>query len=409
MAHAIANTVRSVAGSSLTTIAGFVALCFMSYTLGLNLGVVMAKGVLLGVIGSVTLLPSLILLFDKPLEKTMHRAILPKMDRFARLITKRSWIFLIVFVVLIVPALYGYLNVDEYYDLGQSLPDDMDFAIASDKLSEDFDIATTHMTLVSTDLSQKETNEMIDELDAVDGVTQTLGLNSLLGVDVPEDIIPDSAKEVLESDNYQLLLINSEYHVASDEVNNQIDELGAILKSYDSNAILIGEASCTKDMISITDHDFDVVTIISVIAIFIIIAAQIRKPARYSRRSNRVCDLHQSRYPVLYGPITAVHLADLHQHNSAGRYGGLRNPHDEPIYERTRFGHTQARGRHHRAFDFDAVDYRQRTRIICGNDRRRDLFQHRYHPIDVRTHGARCDHQHAVRHLRVAGFVHAAR
>jgi len=272
MAHAIANTVRSVAGSSLTTIAGFIALCFMSYTMGFNIGIVMAKGVLFGVIGCVTTLPALILLLDKPLERTMHKPLLPRMDRLANFIAKRSWIFLILFAVLTVPAFYGYLNTQTYYYLGKSLPDDLQFVIANSKLEEDFDIATTHMALVSADLSQKETTQLIDELDAVDGVKQTLGLESLIGSDVPEEMVPSSVKNLLQSDKYKLLLITSQYKVASDEVNNQIDELNTILKRYDGNAMLIGEASCTKDMISITDHDFDVVTAISIVAIFIIIA-----------------------------------------------------------------------------------------------------------------------------------------
>jgi predicted RND superfamily exporter protein len=276
MAYAINNTLRSVAGSSLTTVAGFLSLCFMTYMLGFNLGIVMAKGVLLGVIGCVTLLPAMILLLDKPLEKTMHKALMPRFDRLAGFIVKRSWAFLIVFALLIAPAVYGYSHTQTYYELSKSLPDDMSYAIANTKLSEDFDIATTHMALVSADLSQKDTTKMIDEMNAVDGVRQTIGLDSLIGPDVPEDILPDSLKNVLESDDYKLLLINSEYKVASDAVNNQVDALNAILKSYDQNAMLIGEAPVTKDMISITGHDFDVVTAISIVAVFIIIAFTLR-------------------------------------------------------------------------------------------------------------------------------------
>lgn len=272
MEHAIVNTVRSVTGSSLTTIAGFIALCFMTYTLGFNLGIVMAKGVLLGVIASVTLLPSLILIFDKPLEKTMHRSILPDMRKLSKGITKHAFIFLVIFFLVIGPALYGYLHAEKYYDLAQSLPSDIDYVIANSKLSEEFDIATTHMALVRSDLTQKQMNDLIAQINAVDGVNATIGLDSVIGTDVPEDVIPDTLKEVFESKDYKLLLINSEYKVASDEVNSQIDRLESILKSYDSNAMLIGEAPCTKDMISITDHDFDVVTMISIAAIFVIIA-----------------------------------------------------------------------------------------------------------------------------------------
>jgi predicted RND superfamily exporter protein len=272
MAHAINNTLRAVAGSSLTTVAGFIALCFMTYTLGFNLGIVMAKGVFLGVIGCVTTLPAMILLLDKPLEKTMHRALMPKFNRLADFIARRSWIFLIVFAILIAPAVYGYSHTQTYYELSKSLPDDMAYAIANTKLSEDFDISTTHMALVSADLSQKDTAEMIADMSAVDGVKQAIGLDSLIGPDVPEEILPNSIRNILESDEYKLLLINSEYKVASDSVNNQIDEVNTILKGYDKNAMLIGEAPVTKDMISITGHDFDVVTAISIAAVFIIIA-----------------------------------------------------------------------------------------------------------------------------------------
>ncbi len=272
MVHAISNTVRSVAGSSLTTIAGFIALCFMSYTLGLNLGIAMAKGVLLGVIGCVTTLPALILVFHKPLEKTKHRPLLPKFDKLASFITNRSLIFLVVFVLLIVPAFIGYLNTEKYYELGKALPQDLEYVVANSKLTDNFDISTTHMALVSSDISQKEMTDLIKEIDDIDGIKSSIGLNSVLGSDVPEAILPASVKNVFESDKYKLVLISSQYKVATDEVNNQIDRLNAVIKSYDPNAMLIGEAPCTKDMINITGHDFDVVTIISIIAIFFIIA-----------------------------------------------------------------------------------------------------------------------------------------
>jgi len=272
MSHAIANTLRSVTGSSLTTIAGFIALCFMSYTLGMNLGLAMAKGVLFGVIGSVTILPAIILVFHTPLEKTMHRPILPSFEKLSGFVTKRSYIFVIAFVLLLAPALYGYVNAEKYYELGKSLPQNLDYVIANSKLSEEFDIATTHMALVSSEISQKDMSEMMEQIDNTDGVKASLGLDSVIGTDVPKEILPDSVKDVVENDQYRLLLISSEYKVASDEVNKQIDELNAILKSYDQNAMLIGEAPCTKDMIKITDHDFDVVNVISIAAIFLIIA-----------------------------------------------------------------------------------------------------------------------------------------
>jgi predicted RND superfamily exporter protein len=272
MAHAITHIMRSIVGSSLTEIAAFLSLCFMSYMLGLNLGIVMAKGVLLGVTASLTLLPSIILLFDKPLEKTMHKPLIPKLDRLGGIVAKRFWIFLIIFAVLVFPALYGYIHAEKYYELSKGLPKDLEYAVANEKLSNDFGVSTTHMALVSSGITQKDMKTMISQMDKVDGVKYTLGLNSVLGTDVPEDIIPNSIKGELQNDQYRLLLINTQYHVASDEINSQINKLDSIIKSYDKNAMLIGEASCTKDMINMTDRDFKVVEIISIAAIFLIIA-----------------------------------------------------------------------------------------------------------------------------------------
>ena len=274
MATAIQETLTSVVGSSVTTIAGFAALCFMTFTLGRDLGIVMAKGVLFGVIGCVTVLPSLILLFDKPLQKTKHKSLIPDMSRFARGVTKVFPVFLIGFVLLLVPALYGYnkTNDEVYYDMGQCLPEDMEYVIANSKLSEEFNIASTHMVLVDAGLSSKSVRSMIQEMETVDGVKYVLGLESVLGSRVPEEILPDSIREILESDRWELLLINSEYRVASDAVNSQIDSLNTILKKYDANGMLIGEAPCMKDMIETTDRDFKVVNTVSIIAIFIIIA-----------------------------------------------------------------------------------------------------------------------------------------
>ncbi len=272
MAHTISNTVTSVVGSSITTVAGFIALCFMSFTLGRDLGIVMAKGVLLGVIGCVTTLPAMILLFDRILEKTKHRTLLPDMNRFASGITHHSWIFLIVFAVLLIPSVYGYSNTGVYYDLGDSLPKDMEYVIANTKLQDDFDMASTHMILADAKMSSKDAQSMLREIDKVDGVKFSIGLNSLLGSQVPEEVLPDSIKNVLKSDRYQLILVSSKYKVASDEVNAQVDSINNILKKYDSSGMLIGEAPCTKDLITITDHDFAVVDAISIVAIFLIIA-----------------------------------------------------------------------------------------------------------------------------------------
>lgn len=273
MAHAISATLTSVVGSSITTIAGFLALCFMSFTLGRDLGIVMAKGVLLGVLSCVTVLPSLILLLDKPLQKSRHRSILPKMDGLAKSVTKVFPVFLALFVVLAPVFYFAYdkTNDEVYYDMGQCLPEDMEYVIANSKLSEEFDIASTHMLLVDASLPSKQVRSMISDMEQVDGVKYVLGLESVVGAGVPEEILPDSVRSILKSDKWELLLINSEYKVASDEVNAQIDSLNAILKKYDPTGMLIGEAPCMKDMIETTDHDFKVVNAVSILAIFLII------------------------------------------------------------------------------------------------------------------------------------------
>jgi hypothetical protein len=273
MAVAIHDTLTSVVGSSVTTIAGFIALCFMSFTLGRDLGIVMAKGVVFGVIGCVTVLPSLILVFDKPLQKTRHRSLIPDMKGFSKKIIKGFPAFLALFVILILPGLYGYreANKEVYYDLGQCLPENINYKISTEKLRNDFDIGSTHMVLVDADMSSKDVKSMIGEMEEVDGVKYVLGLESVVGSRIPEDVIPEELRETLESSRWELLLINSEYKVASDAVNAQIDSLNSIMKKYDENGMLIGEAPCMKDMIETTDHDFKVVNSVSIIAIFIII------------------------------------------------------------------------------------------------------------------------------------------
>jgi hypothetical protein len=274
MALAIQKTVASVVGSSVTTVAGFAALCFMSFTLGRDLGIVMAKGVILGVIGCVTVLPSMILVLDGPLQKTKHKSIIPGMEKFSQRVTRVFPVFLVIFVLLIPTALYGYdkTNDEVYYDMGQCLPQDMEYVIANSKLSEEFSIASTHMLLVDASLPSKPVRSMINEMEQVDGVKYVLGLESVLGAGVPEEILPQSVKEILQSDRWKLYLINSEYAVASDAVNLQLEALNTILKKYDETAMLIGEAPCMKDMIETTDRDFQVVNAISIAAIFLIIA-----------------------------------------------------------------------------------------------------------------------------------------
>ena len=274
MAVAINNTLTSVVGSSITTVAGFIALCFMSYTLGLDLGIVMAKGVILGVIGCVTTLPSMILVLDKLLQKTSHKSLLPDMGKVASGITKVFPVFLILFLGLILPSYLSYkaTNNEVYYDLGETLPEDMAYVVANSKLQEDFGVGATHMVLVSTDVSDTDVRAMIHEMENVEGIKYALGLESVVGPLVPEEMLPESVKEVLKSDDWELLLVNSEYKTATDEVNAQINELNTILKKYDSKGMLIGEAPCTKDLIETTDEDFKVVNTVSIVAIFVIIA-----------------------------------------------------------------------------------------------------------------------------------------
>ena len=273
MAQAIHNTLTSVVGSSVTTIAGFIALCFMSFTLGRDLGLVMAKGVLLGVIGCVTVLPALILVLDRPLQKLSHRPLILRTGKLAARLVRIFPVFLILFALIVVPALYGYVKANDevYYDLGRCLPEDINYAVSRSKLSEEFDVASTHMVLVDADLPARQVRAMLSEMEQVDGVKYAVGLESLIGDRIPAEFIPERLTSALRSENLELLLINSRYLPASDAVNAQIDELNAILKRYDPSGKLIGEAPCMKDMISISGHDFQVVTAVSVAAIFLII------------------------------------------------------------------------------------------------------------------------------------------
>ena len=273
MAKAIGLTLGSVVGSSITTVAGFVALCFMSFRLGLDLGLVMAKGVVLGVIGCVTVLPSMILLLDKPLQKTRHKALIPDMHKLAMGVTKAYPIFLVIFALLIYPSYDAYkkANSEVYYDLGASLPDYMQYVIAQNELEDTFDVASTHMLLLDAGMPEKDASAMIREMEEVDGVKYVLGLESMTGGTIPKDMLPKKIVDKLQSEHWELMLINSEYSVASDAANAQIDALNEILKRYDAGGMLIGEAPCMKDMIQITDHDFQVVNLVSIAAIFFII------------------------------------------------------------------------------------------------------------------------------------------
>ena len=271
MAHAISNTISSVVGSSITTIAGFIALCFMSFTLGLDMGIVMAKGVVFGVICCVTVLPAMILIFDKAIEKTKHKVLLPDISRISSWVVNHFYVFIVLFVIILVPALYGYTHTDVYYDLAGTLPRDLQSSIANDKLDEEFAMGATHMILLDSSLSSKEVISMTDEIKAVDGVKNVIGLDSMLGGTIPKELLPDDLVSNLENDKYKLLLVTSEYAVASDEVNAQCDAIKTIVKNYDSKGMLIGEAPCTKDLIEITDKDFKVVSAVSIGVIFVII------------------------------------------------------------------------------------------------------------------------------------------
>ena len=271
MAHAISGTITSVIGSSITTVAGFIALCFMSFTLGMDLGVVMAKGVLFGVICCVTVLPSMILVFDKVIEKTKHKPIIPDLGIISKWVVRHYKAFVVAFIIILIPAVYGYTHTDVYYDLAGTLPESLDSITANHKLDEQYDMGATHMILADSNLSSKEAKAMLKEIEKVDGVKMALGYDSLVGPGIPKEFIPDDIKDVLESDNYQLIVVASEYAVASDEVNEQCSQINQIIKKYDSKAMLIGEAPCTKDLIEITNEDFKRVSAVSIGAIFVII------------------------------------------------------------------------------------------------------------------------------------------
>ena len=271
MAIAISETITSVVSSSMTTVAGFIALCFMSFTLGMDLGVVMAKGVVFGVITCVTVLPSMILVFDKALVKTKHKALLSDMKGVGDFVTKHYRIFVLLFVAALFPAIFGYKNTTVYYNLDETLPKDLASIIANEKLNEAFDMNATHMLLLRADLPAKDVKSMADEMKAVGGVNWVLGLNAVKGDSIPDELIPDSLKGALMSENWQLLLVGSQYKVASEEVNDQCRSLSAICKAYDSKGMLVGEAPCTKDLIEITDKDFNTVSVVSIGVIFLII------------------------------------------------------------------------------------------------------------------------------------------
>ena len=271
MANAINSTLSSVVGSSITTVAGFVALMFMSYTMGLDMGIVMAKGVVFGVICCVTVLPSMILVFDKAVEKTVHRTLLPDLTKLSEWIVKHFYIGLILFAILIVPAYIGQANNKVYYNLDSSLPKDLPCIVAGEKLEQNFNMASTHMILLDSKLDSKQVNKFVDEVKQVDGVKSVVGLDSILGPLFPKEFVPESLTKILDNGEYKLIFILSEYKVATDEVNAQCDSINQILDKYDSKGMLIGEAPCTQDLIKITDRDFKVVNLVSIILVGVIV------------------------------------------------------------------------------------------------------------------------------------------
>ena len=271
MGHAIANTFKSIVGSSVTTIAGFAALCFMTFALGRDLGIVSAKGVVIGVICCVTVLPAMILIFDKPIEKTKHKPLIKSMDRLSGFITKHYKIWLVIFLVLLAPAIYGNSNTKIYYNIAKSLPSTLESNVANEKLEEDFDMSVLHMVMMDKNMDAKDKRDMLNAIDEVDGVKWTISLNSLVGATIPDSMIPKDIKSMLQSDNWELAFVCSQYQSATEEVNSQIAQINDIVKNYDENAMVIGEAPMMKDLEDVTNIDLQSVNTVSMAAIFIII------------------------------------------------------------------------------------------------------------------------------------------
>ena len=274
MEKAIKATFSSVLGSSATTVAGFLALCFMTFTLGFDLGLVMAKGTLLGVLGSVTVLPALILTFNKPLLKLDHKSILPKFTKVSSLIVKYAPIFLIAFIAILPPAYIGYQNTNDnvYYTIADSLPQDMDFAVANKILQEHFGMSNVHMTLTDAHMSEQDSRAMARELEEIPGIKTVLNAAAVIGADVPLEVLPDGITDLLKSDKWELTLMVSEYKTATDEIADQIAKINEVIKSHDQNALLVSESASTNDMVTLMSDDFRNVNFVSIGAIFIIIA-----------------------------------------------------------------------------------------------------------------------------------------
>ena len=271
MAHAISNTFTSVTSSSVTTIAGFAALCFMTFKLGMDLGLVMAEGVIIGVIVCLTVLPALILCFDKAIDKTTHKNLIPNLDGLSKKIVKGWPVVLVLFLVLLGPAMYGNSNYEIYYDIAGALPQSLDSAVANKKLEEKFNMNSTHIVLMKNGMASKEKSEMLKKIEDVKGVKWALGIDSFKGVSIPSSMIPKKLESKLKSDNYEIAFVCSDYKAATDEVNSQIADINKIVKKYSKDSMVIGEAPLTKDLQDVTDIDLVNVNYVSVAAIFLII------------------------------------------------------------------------------------------------------------------------------------------
>ena len=381
MAKAVNDTFSSIIGSSVTTIAGFIALCFMSFTLGLDMGLVMAKGVLFGVVSCITVLPSMVLTFDKPLQKTRHKkTIMPEFHGIGKFVTKHFKVFFALFWIILIPALYGYSHTNVYYQLDKSLPKDLQSVIAADRIENTFNMTTTDVLMVNS-VPAKDIQTMAKQMEDVDGVRFVLGFNTVKGPSIPDEFISKDLKSDLINDHWQLLLIQSEYHVASDEVNAQCNALTAIAKQYDPNSMLIGEAPATKDLITIT-HPAGV---------------PLDLASRHSGGGHRVRYLHQPRHSLLYGNGPSVRCLYHHRHDPAGLHGGLRHPDDDEVPAGEDKGDCEERGGAHRPAGERQVDCRLRPDLLLRDLWRRSLFRHRHREFHVRPDGARRADLHDLR------------
>ena len=389
MASAIGQTFSSIIGSSLTTVAGFIAICFMSFTLGRDLGIVMSKGVILGVLGTVTLLPCVIRMMDNLITKTSHKPLLPSVANISRFIVKHYKALCVLAIVLCIPAFYGYNHVNVYYDMSSCLPEDLLSVQANEKLSETFDVSTNHLVLIDSDVSQKDVIAMTEEFEQVNGVQDVLSLDSLLGNNIPESILPSDVTSLLKGERYQMMLISSSYVISSDAVNQQIDELNAILKKYDEGGMLIGEAPCTKDLINCTDRDFKVVSAISIAAIFVIIALVLKS---FSLPILLVAMIELAIALNLCIPyFTGTTLRPDSDFNDSARCDcGLCHSDDHAIQTGQNERQRKEGSRRRSGCRFRAVHSGQRHQLLRLDVWRRPVFQYRYHFFNVQPDCPRC-------------------